>query len=179
MTKKYILFTFIVFLIIIVSHYRIYRKINNKLEIITISNKLKNYDDYISENLPIVFKNNNNIKNYIISPLTIKTKNINILDDHNYCYHNNNMLLIEFEKKTSIFLLKPDQKKFFSNIKKKDLKFLKLKKNRNYKYIQLNLSKDDILCIPRFWIFKFNESIKSVKITSYDTIFTLLYKFFY
>ena len=73
------------------------------------------------------------------------------------------MLLIEFKKKSSLFLLKPDQKKYFSTFKNADLKLLKLIKNKNYKYIQLDLNEGDILCIPRFWIFKFNGSCRFCK----------------
>ena len=88
------------------------------------------------------------------------------------------MLFILIYDKISVELLIPNEiNKFKLITKKNNIKILK-NIDFNYKYIQVNLDKNNILSIPRFWIFKIKTVNPNVKIYYTDTLFTNLFNIF-
>jgi hypothetical protein len=164
--------------IIFILHYRDFSKINNNFEVLNINYKLSNYNRYTKENLPIIFNKMIDI-NDIISPITIKKYNIENLDYKDSIYHTNNLLFIFVNDNITINISLPNECSKFKLLKKKNT--IKLLKNidKNYKYIQLNLNKNNILSIPRFWIFKILTLNPNINIYSYDTLFTRVFNIFY
>ena len=173
-----IIFYISVIIIIIAGlHLKDYLNTNNKYEILTIKYN-KTPHTYFKENLPIIFTSLLNLDN-IISPITIKKHYIQDLDYINYFSHSKDMLFVLIYDKISVELLIPKEiNKFKMVTKKNNIKILQ-NININYKYIQVNLDKNNILSIPRFWIFKIKTINPSIKIYYTDTLFTNLFNVFY
>ena len=172
-----IIFYISVIIIIIVGlHVKDYLNTNNKYEILTIKHNMIPHS-YFKENLPIIFTRLLHLDT-IISPITIKKEYIQNLDYSNYLSHSKDMLFILIYDKISVELLIPNEiNKFKLITKKNNIKILK-NIDFNYKYIQVNLDKNNILSIPRFWIFKIKTVNPNVKIYYTDTLFTNLFNIF-
>jgi len=167
----------VIIIIIIGLHLKDYLNTNNKYEILTIKYN-KTVQSYFKENLPIIFTSLFNLDT-IISPITTKQKYIQNLDYINYFSHSKDMLFVLIYDKISVELLIPKEiNKFKMITKKNNIKILK-NIDMNYKYIQVNLDKNNILSIPRFWIFKIKTINPSIKIYYTDTLFTNLFNVFY
>jgi hypothetical protein len=167
----------VIIIIIIGLHLKDYLNTNNKYEILTIKYN-KTVQSYFKENLPIIFTSLFNLDT-IISPITTKQKYIQNLDYINYFSHSKDMLFVLIYDKISVELLIPKEiNKFKMITKKNNIKILK-NIDMNYKYIQVNLDKNNILSIPRFWIFKIKTINPSIKIYYTDTVFTNLFNIFY
>uniref|UniRef100_A0A6C0EJB6 Uncharacterized protein n=1 Tax=viral metagenome TaxID=1070528 RepID=A0A6C0EJB6_9ZZZZ len=169
--------------IVFILHYREFYKVNNTYEILNINNKLTNYNKYIREKLPIIFTKNIDIDD-IISPITIKKYTIKNLDYNNYLCHTNDLLFIVVNDAIIINISTPIESSKFKQVsskgteKGKEGAITSLKNINNtydYKYIQLKLNKNNILSIPRYWVFKILTLNPNIDIYSYDTLFTRIF----
>jgi len=172
-----IIFYISVIIIIIVGlHVKDYLNTNNKYEILTIKHNMIPHS-YFKENLPIIMPRSLDLDTRL-SPITITKKYIQNLDYTNYFSHSNDMLFVIIYDKISVELLIPNEINKFKKIKK--INNIKILNNIdiNYKYIQVNLDKNNILSVPRFWIFKIKTRNPNIKIYCTDTLFTHLFNVF-
>jgi len=179
---KFLIISFII--IIILFHLNIFLKYKNKYEILQINSLLESNKllKYYNENLPIVILNYQ-LKDILntISPLTIKKKFISNKNDFSkkHIIHNKDTLFIISKNNIKINLSIPNELKNFSKLNQynHNLTFL-TNKNNNYKYIQILLKPQNILYIPRKWIFNIiaDENDYSIFIT--ETIFSFLFTFY-
>jgi len=173
------------FLLIIITFFHLYNfiKKENKYEILQINNKLQNkkLHLYFKENLPIVILNHeyNDIFN-MISPLTIIKKDISTHNiSYKYISHFKDFLFIISKNNIKINLSIPNEYKNFikSSEYSNHLTILNTK-NNNSKYIEILLKKNDILYIPRNWIFYINADNSNYNIFISDSIFTFIFTFY-
>ena len=171
--KYQILIIITVFLLILLSFH--YKKYNNKskiFDIIQIDQKVHNYKIYFTENVPIIFKNHTiDFLKKVVSPITMKS-NINSRYFNEYTRHYHDLLFLQPEYECSLNILLPNQIKYFKK-NKKNLQII----DKNYDYSEIQLSKDIIIAIPRFWIFKLNNNCK-VSVLYTDTPFSFLFSKF-
>ena len=177
-------------LIIIITLFHFYKYINKTTKYEIIQQYLDNVngnDLYMNTNpLIITFIEDNTLKYNIDSyslktALTIKENYISINPEtENYMSHNNEICLIRPQQNTKITLINPKFNHFFTKLKNdKYFKYHKLPEE-NYPHvnsIDIVLHKHNIYCVPRFWLFKFNDSQK-VDIYLSHNIFTLLFSYF-
>lgn len=170
-----------IIIIIILFHLNIFLKKKNKYEILQINSLLESNKllKYYNENLPIVILNYQ-LKDILntISPLTIKKKFISNKDKFykKHITHNKDTLFIISKNNIKINLSIPNELKNFSKLNEYNHNFTFFtNKNDNYKYIQILLKSQNILYIPRNWIFSIlaNENDYSIFIT--ETIFSFLF----
>jgi len=177
---------FIISLIVIILlfHLKIFLIKNNKYEILQINSLLESNKlfKYYNENLPIVILNYQ-LKDIInnLSPLTIKKKFISDKKNfsNKYILHNKDMLFIISKNNLKINLSIPNELKNFSKLSQYNNNFLFLtNKNNNYKYIQILLTSQNILYIPRNWIFSILADENDFSILVTETIFSFLFTFY-
>ena len=168
---KYIIIIIILFLFII--HFLKYKKKKNSIDIIQINHTIKDYNDYINENYPIILTNHDSkLLEKLYSPLSISsfTEKKTISD---FCYHLHDMLIIVPSTTTTITICCPlENIKFKKNKKISGINHLKVI-DEKYNFIEINLNTNTFLIIPRFWIFK---SDKEITIKGSDTIFSKVFK---
>tara|TARA_B110000967_G_C18813327_1_gene524812 strand:- start:632 stop:1213 length:582 start_codon:yes stop_codon:yes gene_type:complete len=176
-------------LIIIITLFHFYKYINKTTKYEIIQQYLDNVngnDLYMSTNpLVITFIEDNTLKHNIDSyslktALTIKENYISINPETvNYMSHNNEICLIRPQQNTTITLINPKFNHFFTKLKFGEyFKYHKLPEE-NYSHvnsIDIVLHKHNIYCVPRFWLFKFNDSQK-VDIYLSHNIFTILFSY--
>lgn len=174
-----------VFLIILITFFHLFNfiKKENKYEILQINNKLENkkLHLYFKENLPIVILNHeyHDIFN-MISPLTIIKKDISNQNiSYKYVTHLKDFLFIICKDNIKINLSIPNEYKNFikSSEYNNHLTILNTK-NSNSKYIEILLKKNDILYIPRNWIFYINTDTSNYNMFISDSIFTFIFTFY-
>jgi len=151
--KKYIFLVIIVFIII---HFRDYAKIKNKYEILTIKYN-KNIDFNLREKLPAVIYDLpiNNLQ-ILFSPLSMSKHKF--LLNSGYYKHINDRTFLYTNKNTSIEIMVPKET---INFKKKNINngIINVEpSNLNYKYVLMNIYKNTIVFIPKFWIFRIIKS---------------------
>lgn len=171
---KYIIIIIILFLFVI--HFLKYKKKKKSIDIIQINNTIKDYNDYINENYPIILTNHDSKSlDKLYSPLSIcsftEKKNLS-----NFCYHLHDMLIIVPLSEATITLCNPSENVKFKKLKKTSgISYLKVI-DEKYNFIEINLNTNTFLIIPRFWIFK---SDKEITIKTSDTIFSKIFKFLF
>tara|TARA_Y100000385_G_scaffold239495_1_gene254937 strand:- start:544 stop:1137 length:594 start_codon:yes stop_codon:yes gene_type:complete len=174
-----------VFLLILITFFHLFNfiKKENKYEILQINNKLENkkLHFYFKENLPIVILNHeyHDIFN-MISPLTIIKKDISNQNiSYKYITHLKDFLFIISKNNIKINLSIPNESKNFikSSEYNNHLTILNTK-NNNSKYIEILLKKNDILYIPRNWIFYINTDTSNYNMFISDSIFTFIFTFY-
>ena len=174
---------------IITFHFYKYNGKTTKYEIIQQNlDNINGNDLYMTLNpLVIVFIEDNtlkyNIDTYSLkTALTIKEKYISVdTETENYMKHTNEMCPIRPRQSTTITLINPKFSHFFTKLKKDShFKYSQLPKE-NYSHvnsIDIVLHEHNIYCVPRFWLFKFNDNQK-VDIYLSHNIFTKLFSYFY
>lgn len=177
MIKKLFLLILIIF---IVLHYLKYKKISSVPKIIQINDKLYDYKEYLDENQPIIFYNQNinDIKDYIKSPLSINEKILN-LNISNYVFHSKDLfILYSNENLIKINLLSPNEKKNFIKDKNSNTIINNLKIiNNNFNFSEIILKPNTLLLIPRFWIFSL-ENKNKIDLFYSDSIFSYIFSKF-
>jgi hypothetical protein len=183
MIKKYVLTILLIFiLIIILFHLNEFLKTNNKYQILQVDKLLYDYRDYYLDNLPIVFTNHidfsknlsHNFKR-LLSPLTIRQKNISNKISNRYITHNKDKFFIYTNKESIINLISPKEiNNFQKDNYNPNIKILKVI-NKSYNFIELKLKPGNIVYIPRKWIV---HSEKPYNIYFSETIFSFLFTFY-
>ena len=156
-------------------HLRDYCKTENKYEILTLryTNKI---NSYLKEKLPIIIYNLpvNNI-NTLFSALTMSSQELKL--NIGYYKHINDSCFIYTDADTTLELMIPKE---ISNFKKMNtingIVNLNLS-NKNYRYILVNIYRNNIVFIPRYWIFRVINS-KGVNIVTNKTFFSNLFSVF-
>lgn len=170
--KKYI---FLVIIFFIIIHFRDYYKRKNKYEILTIKYN-KNIDSHLREKLPAVIYNLPFKQIPVLfSPLSISKHKI--LLNSGYYMHFNDKLFIYTDRDTSLEIMIPKE---IYNFKKKTINngIVNLKScNLNYRYILMNIYKNTIIFIPRYWIFRVINS-GEIYINTNATFFSTLFRIF-
>ena len=172
---------------ITILHFYKYSAKSEKYEIIQQHlDNINGNDLYMNVNpLVITFIEDNTLKHNIETyslrtPLTIKENYINLNTEmDNYMLHNNEICLIRPHKNATITLINPKFNHFFKkDSTDKYFKYFNLP-HENYSYvnsIDIVLHEHNIYCIPRFWLFKFNDSQK-VDIYLSHNIFTYFFSY--
>ena len=187
-TFKATIILIVTILVIIISiHFYKYISKTEKYEIIQQDLDITNGNNlYMTLNpLVITFIENNtlkyNIDNYSLkTALTINENYISIEGgDKKYMRHNNEICLIRPQQDTVITLINPKFSHFF-NTSKNDayFKYYQLAED-NYPHvnsIDIVLHKHNIFCVPRFWLFNFNEN-KKIDIYLSHNIFTTCFSY--
>ena len=173
MIKSVLLILLIIICILYIFHLQKYNKKSSVFDVIQINDRLKDYTQYLNDNVPIILQNHKlSFIKKILSPLTLqKIEKKEILT--NYKYHKNDLYFISPDEDITINLLLPIEKKKFQYQNNK-LTIV----NDNYNYTEIKLAKNMIIGIPRFWIFKVNQDI-SVNTLTTNTIFTYLFSKIY
>lgn len=175
MKSQTLLITLLILIVLILFHFKKYNTKSKTFDIIQIDTKIPNYQLYLTENTPILFKNHSlEFLKKVVSPITIK-KNITHNNFPEYTIHYHDLLFIKSETDCTLNILLPDQKKYFK--KGKDKNTLNVL-NDEYNYSEILLPQDMIISIPRHWIFKINNECK-VSTFYTDTPFSLLFSKFF
>lgn len=176
MIYKICLIIFTIILIFLFFHLRKYIKTETKYDILQINNKLhySKYKNYFNESIPVLLNNHSpqDIPN-IVCPLTIQYKSFeNIKLDGFYKHNHDSLFIISKDEDIIVNLSLPNKQKSKSD-KYSLFKLEKFKSN----IVQIKLSKNYILFIPRFWIFNIEEN-KNCSIFTSNTIFSIIFKNF-
>jgi len=116
-----------------------------------------------------------NVEEYkLFSSITIQKKFNNFITNNYYNRHTDEILLIRSKKKVELELVNPKYLNFFKKNGKSRLSNYILEKEHfsKVKTISLILREYNILYIPRYWLFKFNERDVSIEIFRSNNIFT-------
>ena len=185
--KKILLYAIIIIIIyylLLLLSFRKKTNINKYLDINNDTLTFSHFESQLSHKVPIIIWNNNIHIDIIetlfkIQPSFIIKKKIinNFYNDNLVSYHNVDRLFIIAKESVSIELYTPN------NAKK--LKYIGILDNKhiyNYKInnmaidnIKIDLEPNDILYVPRFWLF--NVSKKNVDLILYSTVLSVLSTF--
>ena len=170
----------VIITLIVGFHLVDFYRTNNKYEILQVDNDLPDYTNYFKEKLPIIFTNRPYIRNLMSSLSIVNNDKKNLkLNETEFAYHNKDRLFIlPNSESAELTLVAPDQWKNFKSISH-DFDNLKIKvsKNDSYKSIKIKLYRDNIISIPRYWLFSISNS-SSFNIYYSDTIFTFIFTFY-
>ena len=173
--------TFIV--LIFIFHLNEFLKNNHKFQLLQVDKTLLDYRQYFLENLPIIFTNHLDFKKnirdniqYLISPLTIRQKNIHNNYSNKFISHHKDRLFIYSDKEILINLISPSEYDKFisSDVYDPNLKLFKIK-NKNYNFIEVKLTPGNIIYIPKNWIIHSNNSYN---IYFSESIFSFIFTFY-
>jgi len=185
--KASIILIFALIVIITCFHFYKYSNKTKKYEIVQRNlDNISGDDLYMNLNpLVITFIEDNtlkyNIDTYSLkTALTIKENYINLdAETEKYMTHNNEICLIRPHKNTTITLINPKFNHFVTKVNQDSyFKYFNLPKE-NYSHvnsIDILLHVHNIYCVPRFWLFKFNE-VQKVDIYLTHNIFTKYFSY--
>ena len=163
--------------LILGTHFIDFIKTNSKYEILQVDKDLSDYSQYFKEKIPIVFTNRPYIRD-LMSSLSIVNrdkKNIQLKQGH-FAYHNKDrMFILSNSDNVELTLIAPDQIKNFKSANDDfDNLNIKTAKNNKYTSIKIKLYRDNIVSVPRYWLFSISNN-SSFNIYYSDTIFTFIF----
>lgn len=185
--KKIVVYVIIILIIYYVLLHLSYRKTTNQYKYLDLNNDALtsyNFESQFSYKLPIIIWNNDTNINidrtlYDTSPsFTIKKHTVhNFVNDNLLSYHDVDRLFVIAKQSVTIELYIPKiskQCKYIGVLNHKHIYNYKLNNNQ-INNIEIQLEPNDILYIPRYWLFNISE--KKVDLVMYSTIFSLLSTF--
>jgi hypothetical protein len=189
--KSVLIISVIIVLIIFSIQFYAYKKTSKKIEIGQSDYKklINNERKIENENIPLIITNFVAVEPYkqlknigIISPLSIYENLYDYLisDDTTYYSHNYEVLGILTDKIVEIELINPIYKKKFDYLDKYDSIYqwsLNDLNQNEIKSIGIKLYPNQILIIPRFWLYRVENSEASIKVQVSHTIFSYLFSF--
>ena len=163
--------------LILGTHFIDFIKTNSKYEILQVDKDLSDYSQYFKEKIPIVFTNRPYIRD-LMSSLSIVNrdkKNMQLKQGH-FAYHNKDrMFILSNSDNVELTLIAPDQIKNFKSANDDfDNLNIKTAKNNKYTSIKIKLYRDNIVSVPRYWLFSISNN-SSFNIYYSDTIFTFIF----